>query len=147
MRISDWSSDVCSSDLPSDIAIATASPANYDDHFLALRADANIHLHFVHGVSTVTSREGQATAALADIVVRGLTQSRLRRLAALCRDSAPFRSLPEGWLRVLPADAPLSTTNAWNRLLARLKHGDWPDGTDHASALRDRKSTRLNSSH
>src|SRR3546814_9099223 len=64
MRISDWSSDVCSSDLvsaatayheaieamrwarsllasgraaPSDIAIATASPAAYDDHFLALR--------------------------------------------------------------------------------------------------------------
>jgi hypothetical protein len=76
---------------PSEIAIATASPADYDDHFLALRADANIDLHFVHGVRTVTTREGQAAAALADIVVRGLSQSRLRRLAALCRDSGPFR--------------------------------------------------------
>lgn len=121
---------------PSDIAIATASPADYDDHFLALRADANIDLHFVHGVRAVTTREGQAAAALADIAVRGLSQSRLRRLAALCRDSAPFESLPEGWLRVLPADAPMSTPNAWNRLLGRLKSEDWPDGADHTPALR-----------
>ena len=121
---------------PSDIAIAAASPADYDDHFLALRADANIHLHFIHGVRVVTSREGQAAAALADIVVRGLSQSRLRRLVALCRDSAPFEALPEGWMRVLPTDAPLSTPNAWNRLLVRLKPEDWPDGADHAPALR-----------
>ena len=52
---------------PSEIAIATASPADYDDHFLALRADANIDLHFVHGVRTVSTRDGQAAAALADI--------------------------------------------------------------------------------
>lgn len=67
---------------PSDIAIATASPADYDDHFLALRADANIDLHFVHGVRAVTTREGQAAAALADIAVHGLSRSRLfeRRL-------------------------------------------------------------------
>lgn len=122
--------------LPAQIAIATASPADYDDHFLALRADANIDLHFVHGVRTVTTREGQAAAALADIVVRGLSQSRLRRLAALCRDSGLFETLPEGWLRILPTDAPLSTSGAWNRLLARLKPDDWPDGTDHTQALR-----------
>ncbi len=121
---------------PSDIAIATASPAEYDDHFLALRGDANIDLHFVHGVRTVTTREGQAAAALADIVVRGLSQSRLRRLAALCRDAAPFEALPKGWLRALPTDAPLSTPSAWNRLLARLKPEDWPDGADHAPTLR-----------
>lgn len=122
---------------PSEIAIATASPADYDDHFLALRADANIDLHFVHGVGAVTTREGQAAAALADIVVRGLSQSRLRRLAVLCRDSAVlFDALPEGWLRVLPTDAPLSTPSSWHRLLARLKPEDWPDGADHAPALR-----------
>lgn len=121
---------------PSDIAIAAASSTDYDDHFLALRADANIDLHFVHGVRTVTTREGQAAAALADIVVRGLSQSRLRRLAALCRESTPFEALPEGWLRVLPPDAPLSTLSGWNRLLARLKPEDWPDGADHAPLLR-----------
>lgn len=120
---------------PSEIAIATASPADYDDHFFALRADSNIDLHFVHGVRTVTTREGQTAAALADIVVRGLSQSRLRRLAALCRDSAPFAVLPDGWLRVLPTDAPLSTHGAWSRLLTRLKPEDWPDGTNHSQAL------------
>lgn len=121
---------------PAQIAIATASPADYDDHFLALRADADIDLHFVHGVRTVTTREGQAAAALADIVVRGLSQSRLRRLAALCRDSGPFETLPDGWLRVLPTDAPLSTPGAWDRLLAGVTPDDWPDGADHAPALR-----------
>ena len=121
---------------PSEIAIATASPADYDDHFLALRSDANFDLHFVHGVRTVTTREGQAAAALADIVIRGQSQSRLRRLATLCRDSGPFETLPEGWLRVLPTDAPLSTPGAWNRLLSRLTPEDWPDGTNHTSALR-----------
>lgn len=120
----------------SEIGVASSSPADYDDYFLALRADANIDLHFVHGVRTVTTREGQAAAALADIVVRGLSQSRLRRLAALCRDSAPFEALPENWLHVLPTDAPLSTAAAWNRLFARLKPEDWPDGVDHVPALR-----------
>ncbi len=122
--------------LPADIAIATASPADYDDHFLALRADANIDLHFVHGVPAVTTRHGQVAAVLADIVVRGLSQSRLHRLAALCRDSAPLAALPDGWMRVLPSDAPLSTPSAWNQLLARLAPNDWPDGMDHAPVLR-----------
>lgn len=121
---------------PSDIAIAAASPADYDDHFMALRSDANIDLHFVHGVRTTTTREGQAAAALADIVVRGLSQSRVRRLAALCRDSARLASLPEGWLGLLPSDAPLSTSEAWTRLLTRLKPENWPDGMDHAPTLR-----------
>lgn len=121
---------------PSEIAIATAAPADYDDHFLALRADSNTNLHFVHGVRTVTTREGQKAAALADIVVRGLSQSRLRRLAALCRGTGPFETLPEGWLRVLPTDAPLSTPGAWTRLLAKLSAEDWPDEMDHAPALR-----------
>ncbi len=121
---------------PSDIAIATASPADYDDHFLALRADANIDLHFVHGVPAVTTRDGQAAAALADIVVRGLSQSRLRRLAVMCRDCAPLASLPDGWIRILPSDAPLSTLSAWNQLLARLAPDNWPDGLDHVEVLR-----------
>jgi hypothetical protein len=121
---------------PSDIAIASASPAEYDDHFLALRADANLDLHFVHGVRTITTRDGQAAAALADLVVRGLARARLRRLAVLCKDAKPFKALPEGWLRVLPPDAPLTNLTAWERLLDRLKPKDWPDQNDHSAALR-----------
>ena len=132
-----WVRLLLASDVPpADIAIAAASPADYDDHFLALRADANMDIHFVHGVPVVTTRDGQAAAALADIVVRGISQTRLRRLAALCRDSASLVSLPDGWMRVLPGDAPLSTPSAWGQLLVRLAPADWPDGTDHTPALR-----------
>ena len=122
--------------LPSEIGIATASPADYDDHFLALRADSNIDLHFVHGVRAITTRDGQTAAALADIVVRGLSQSRLRRLATLCRDSGLLEALPKGWLSILPTDAPLSTPVAWDRLLKKLMPEQWSDDTDHAPELR-----------
>ena len=59
---------------PTDIAIASVMTADYDDHFLALRSDANLELHFVHGAKVTASREGQAAAALADILLRGLSQ-------------------------------------------------------------------------
>ncbi|MGH8431891.1 MAG: PD-(D/E)XK nuclease family protein, partial [Solimonas sp.] len=122
---------------PADIAIAAASPREYDDHFLSLRADANLDLHFVHGVKVTTTRDGQAAAALADILIRGLSQTRMRRLAALCgSDAGLFRTLPAGWMRVLPTDAPLASAPAWNRLLDRLIPTDWPDGQDHAQTLR-----------
>ena len=83
-------------------------------------------------------REGQAAAALADILVRGLSQTRMRRLAALLAAyPGPFQALPEGWMRILPTDAPLASPRAWNRLIDRLGAEDWPDGTDHGPALRD----------
>lgn len=122
---------------PGDIAVAAASPAEYDDHFLALRAEANLDLHFVHGVKVTATREGQEAAALADIVVRGLSQARVRRLAALLGPRpGPLGALPEGWLRVLPADAPLASPEAWAQLLDRLPPSGWPDGEDHNGALR-----------
>ena len=122
---------------PGEIAIAATMPADYDDHFLALRSDANLDLHFVHGVKVPATREGQAAAALADILVRGLSQTRMRRLAALLgSDPGPFGALPQGWMRVLPADAPLASPEAWTLLLGRLAPEDWPDGQDHSEALR-----------
>lgn len=121
---------------PADIAIAAASTAEYDDHLLSLRADANLDLHFIHGIKVTTTREGQTAAALADILIRGLSQTRMRRLAVLCgTDSGPFQSLPVGWTRILPTDAPLASASAWMRLLDRLTPADWPDAKDHAPAL------------
>jgi RecB family exonuclease len=132
-----WARSLLASGIPpADIAIATTSPAGYDDHFMTLRGDANIDLHFVHGVRTVNTRDGQAAAAIADILVRGISQTRIRRLASLCGGSAPLAPLPERWLGVLPTEAPLSTIGAWNRLLARLSASDWPDGVDHTQELR-----------
>jgi len=121
---------------PSEIAIAAAAPAAYDDEFMALRADANIDLHFVHSIRVVTTRDGQTAAALADILVRGVTQGHLRRLATLLAGAGPFKALPDGWQRVLPPDAPLSSPDAWARLLGTLSAERWPDGVDHAGELR-----------
>jgi hypothetical protein len=134
-----WARDLMASGVakPEEIAIAAAGTADYDDSFLSLRADANIDLHFVHGVRVVTTREGQAVAALADVLTRGLSQTRVRRLAALAGDGPLFKKLPEGWMRVLPADAPLSSLASWERLLGRLEASDWPDEVDHSSDLRE----------
>lgn len=121
---------------PADIAIASTSPNDYDDHFLTLRGDANLDLGFVHGIKVTACREGQAAAALADILLRGLSQSRVRRLSALLSSwPGPFRALPQGWTRLLPADAPLSSSESWTRLLERLNAADWPDGGDHGPVL------------
>ena len=121
---------------PTDIAIASATPADYDDHLLALRADASLDLHFVHGVKVTASREGQAAAALADILLRGLSQTRMRRLNTLLRGYAgPFADLPEGWVRILPDEAPLSSAEAWTRAIEGPMAGRWPDGKDHGPAL------------
>ena len=121
---------------PAEIAIASATPADYDDHLLALRGDANIELHFAHGIGVTACREGQAAAALADVLLRGLSQTRMRRLNTLLRAyPGPFSDLPEGWTRVLPAGAPLSSLDAWTRLIGGLTAADWPDGKDHGPAL------------
>ncbi len=121
---------------PADIAIASAAPADYDDHLFALRADANLDLHFVHGVTVTASREGQAAAALADILLRGLSQTRMRRLNTLLRAwRGPFADLPDGWTRILPTGAPLSSAEAWTRLIDGLSAPDWANGNDHGPAL------------
>lgn len=122
---------------PAEVGIAAAAPEEYDDHFLALRAESNLDLHFVHGVPITASREGQAAAALADILLRGLSQSRMRRLSALLHPyPGPFSQLPDGWTRILPADAPLTSSRAWSALIDQLQPADWPDGLDHGTLLR-----------
>jgi RecB family exonuclease len=122
---------------PGEIAIASTSPSEFDDHFLALRADANMDLHFVHGAKITASREGQAAAALADILLRGLTQRKFRRLVALARATGGlFAEFPNGWLKVLPSDAPLSSVQSWQKLLTSLTAQDWPDEVDLTTQLR-----------
>jgi RecB family exonuclease len=122
---------------PEQIGISAAIPADYDDDFLSLRADANIDIHFVHGVKVTSTRDGQAAAALADALLRGVSQSRIRRLSSLARGfGGLFDALPDGWTRVLPLDAPLASSTGWDLFLAGLPADAWPDGKDHAPDLR-----------
>ena len=122
---------------PAEIAIACVSTTDYDDHFLGLRDETDLDLHFVHGVKVTASREGQEAAALADILLRGLSQTRVRRLNTLLRVyPGLFRDLPEGWTRILPAKSILSSREAWYSVCDNLTAEDWPDGVDHNPELR-----------
>ena len=72
-----------------EIAIAAASPAEWDDHFQALSEMAGIDLHFVHGRKALSAPEGQLAAALAEVLLRGFSQARLTRLVGLLRSHCP----------------------------------------------------------
>jgi hypothetical protein len=65
---------------PEEIAICATATENWDEHMLVLATDADLPVHFSHGVPALASREGQACAALADVLLNGLSQHRVRRL-------------------------------------------------------------------
>ena len=121
---------------PEEIAIAAANPTDFDDHMMALSADANIPIHFVHGVKAVTNRDGQTAAALAEALIKGISQERVRRLFALLHDaSKAIADLPRDWTRVLPQDAPLTTVERWEKAFAQAEADDWPDGVDRSNIV------------
>lgn len=118
---------------PQEIAIAAATTADYDDHFLALSAEASLDIHFVHGAKVAASAQGQAAAALADLLLRGLSQSRVRRLARfLASDQGPFPSLPK-----LPPEAPLTTPESWQSLIQSLAPDAWQAQNDQSQRLQE----------
>lgn len=119
------------------IAITAASPATWDDHVLAMADAAKLPVHFIHGKPALATREGQLAAALAEVLLRGLSRSRMVRLVGLLRSSAGrFESLPEDWREVLPDDAPLLDADRWDRLLNGLTPEAFSDGKDHRPLLR-----------
>jgi hypothetical protein len=106
---------------PEEIAIAAASPAEWDDHFQALSEMAGIDLHFVHGRKAVSTPEGQLAAALAEVLLRGFSQARMTRLIALLRSQNPdFEIVPGNWWRALPEDAPLLDAASWRDVLSAM---------------------------
>jgi hypothetical protein len=121
---------------PEEIAIAAASPADFDDHVLALSRDCNIPVHFVHGIKAVAGRDGQLAAALAEALVKGISQEKVRRLFTLLPASSPaLRDLPRDWTRVLPPDAPLTAVERWEHVFGRTAASDWPDGIDRSATV------------
>lgn len=113
----------------SDIAIATVNPSEYADYMFAARAEADFDLHMADGVNETTTREGQTVSALADLLLRGLSRSRLLRFKRSLSDrngraerkTDLVERLGRGWERFIPQDAPLSTPESWDRLLAGLE--------------------------
>jgi hypothetical protein len=122
-----WARKLLSEGIPaSDIAIATVSTPEYDDYLHDLARGFEPGLHFVHGVPVARSREGQACAALADILLRGLSQKRLRRLVALVgyHEGGPFENLNPDWAAPLPVTAGLTSVVRWERAFEPMPGGD-----------------------
>jgi hypothetical protein len=104
---------------PEDIAIAAASPEEWDDHLLALSDMSGLDLHFVHGRKVLTTSEGQLAAALAEVLLRGFSHARMTRLVGLLRNQNPaFQVVPSNWWHELPQDAPLLGLKSWRDTLA-----------------------------
>ncbi len=103
---------------PEEIAIAATSPGAWDDHFLVLAADAELPVHFSHGVPALSTREGQACAALADVLLNGLSQDRMRRLLGRAAGrSGALEELPRNWAVGLRPGAGLFEIDHWHRAL------------------------------
>jgi hypothetical protein len=101
---------------PHEIAIASASTAAWDDHFLSSAGRTGFRLHFSHGVSALATRDGQRCAALADILMHGLSQQRVRRFFALSKGQGlALDELPDRWLDAIPRGAALSSLTDWKR--------------------------------
>jgi hypothetical protein len=123
---------------PEEIAIAATSPEEWDDHFLALSDVNGLDLHFVHGRKVLTTPDGQLAAAIADVLVRGFSHTRMVRLASLLRRQGKIlTAMPPDWAQALPIDAPLLDATRWRHVLSSLTSSSFPDGGDHAPALRE----------
>jgi hypothetical protein len=98
---------------PDEIAICAPATEDWDDHMLVLTTDAGLPLHFSHGVPALASREGQACGALADVLLNGLSQDRVRRLFGHAAGRTPALERAQG----LRAGAALFELDQWRRAL------------------------------
>src|SRR3546814_1649623 len=128
MRISDWSSDVCSSDL---------------EDFIQSIADAFQYISYYHPLDYITALgeayEREKNPAAKDAIAQILTNSRMSAEGhrPICQDTGIATVFLKVGMNVL-WDARLSVTDMVNEGVRRAYNH--PDN-------KDRKSTRLNSSH
>ncbi len=105
-----------------DIAIAAVDPTAYDEALAVYARGAGIPLHSAHGVPVASTPLGQVLAALADLLARGVSQTRVRRLLATARaaQTGPLALVPETWADELDAEAFLQRPVQWERALRPL---------------------------
>jgi RecB family exonuclease len=115
-----WVRSLLASGVPaSGIAITAASCEPWDEALLVLSRVAGLPMHFSHGVAALEESAGQGCAALADVLLRGLSQSRVRRL--LRRSARAREELPGDWSNGLPRSAGLFTEAQWRVALAAAR--------------------------
>ncbi|MGY3610821.1 MULTISPECIES: hypothetical protein [unclassified Bradyrhizobium] len=108
---------------PEEIAICATATEQWDNDMLVLATDADLPLHFSHGVPALASREGQACAALADVLLNGLSQDRVRRLFGHAAGRGRgLEDLPPTWAQGLQPGAALFELDQWRRALDDAHH-------------------------
>jgi hypothetical protein len=104
-----------------EIAIAATSTPDWDDHILAYVHNAELPLHFSHGVPALSTPDGQACAALANILTGGLSQERVWRLFRRLPTRPFMGTLPEDWFAAIPRSAGLKTLDQWREALVSAR--------------------------
>ena len=115
---------------PDEVAVCATATEDWDEHLLVLATDAGLPVYFSHGLPALASREGQACAALADVLRNGLSQDRVRRLFGHAAGrSRALDALPRTWAEGLRPDAALFELDQWRRALddVRPRRGDGLD--------------------
>lgn len=106
---------------PEEIAIAATSTPDWDDHVLAYARNAGLPLHFSHGVPALSTPEGQACAALADVLTNGLSQERVWRLMRRLPNRPFLDMLPDDWFAAIPRSAGLRAFDHWQQALSAAR--------------------------
>jgi hypothetical protein len=103
---------------PEEVAICATAPQPWDEHFLALARNSELPLHFSHGIPALATRDGQACAALADVLLSGISQERVRRLLSYGYGrELLLNELPSHWGAGIRAEAGLFEAGHWRRAL------------------------------
>jgi hypothetical protein len=129
-----WVRELLSSDRakPEEIAIAATSTQDWDDHVLAYADNAGLPVHFPHGVPALSRPEGQACAALADVLTNGLSQERVWRLIRRLPNRPFLNTLPGDWFAAIPRSAGLRALDHWQQALSAARvHRATRDVAEH----------------
>ncbi len=119
---------------PEEIAIAAPANAEWDEHIAAMADDANLPLAFVHGRPALNTPDGQTCAALAEVLLNGLSRSRVERVLTSIRGATDAtRGIPGNWQRILPRDAPLLHAQQWRGVIEGTT--EWPEGRNFGATL------------
>ena len=104
---------------PQEIALCAPATSAWDEHLVTLTHGTDLPLYFSNGIPALSTSEGQACAALADVLLHGLSQDRIRRLVGHARRrGAPLEDLTHDWARDIPSEATLYHLDQWRRALA-----------------------------
>lgn len=122
---------------PDHIAICTPSPQSWDAPMLAQSEASGLPVHFIHGLPVLSMSPGQLAASLAEILLHGLSRTRMIRFVALLRTHSPLhKEIPSNWWRKLPG-APLLQPDQWIRAIEDLDLASVSEGPEIKGKLKD----------